>query len=295
MITEEKIFLDTDIGTDIDDALCLAYLLKKPECDLVGITTVTGEPEKRAMLASVLCKIAGKDIPIYPGFGTPIKVKQQQPVAQQAKFLENWDHNRHFPKGEALEFMRKTIYENPGEITLLTIGPLTNIGQLFKLDPEVPGLLKGLVMMNGYFFGNIKDAPECEWNASGDPHASRIVYNARIKKHRAIGLDVTSRVTCTSGELKSRFQADILEPVHEFAQAWYEYSNLVTFHDPLAAVSIFRKDICNFRKGVVTVETKPDASPGKTTFSESVDSGRNEVAYAVKPELFFEEYLEVVT
>jgi len=53
-----KILLDTDIGTDIDDAVCLAYLLANPDCELLGITTVTGEPVKRAMLASALCRIA---------------------------------------------------------------------------------------------------------------------------------------------------------------------------------------------------------------------------------------------
>ena len=61
-----KLLLDTDIGGDIDDAVCLAYLLAQPECELLGITTVSGEAEKRAMLASVLCKVAGKHIPIFP-------------------------------------------------------------------------------------------------------------------------------------------------------------------------------------------------------------------------------------
>ena len=56
-----KVLLDTDIGSDIDDAICLAYLLAKPECELLGITTVSGEPEKRAMLASAVCKAAGKE------------------------------------------------------------------------------------------------------------------------------------------------------------------------------------------------------------------------------------------
>ena len=58
-----KVLFDTDIGTDIDDAVCLAYLLAQPACELLGITTVSGEPTKRAMLASALCQAAGKDIP----------------------------------------------------------------------------------------------------------------------------------------------------------------------------------------------------------------------------------------
>ena len=63
-----KVLLDTDIGADIDDAVCLAYLLAQPQCELLGITTVSGEAEKRAMLASALCKVAGKEIPIIPGW-----------------------------------------------------------------------------------------------------------------------------------------------------------------------------------------------------------------------------------
>jgi inosine-uridine nucleoside N-ribohydrolase len=66
-----KLLLDTDIGSDIDDAVCLAYLLAQPECELLGITTVSGEPEKRAMLASALCKAAGKEPPILPGAARP--------------------------------------------------------------------------------------------------------------------------------------------------------------------------------------------------------------------------------
>ncbi len=64
-----KVLLDTDIGSDIDDAVCLAYLLAQPACELMGITTVTGEGQGRAMMASALCQLAGQDVPIYIGGG----------------------------------------------------------------------------------------------------------------------------------------------------------------------------------------------------------------------------------
>lgn len=73
-----KVLLDTDIGSDIDDAVCLAYLLAQPECQLLGITTVSGEAVKRARLASVLCKVAAKLVPIYPGAEAPLLVAQRQ-------------------------------------------------------------------------------------------------------------------------------------------------------------------------------------------------------------------------
>ena len=60
----KKVILDTDIGSDIDDAICLAYLLSQPECDLLGITTVSGEVRERAKLASALCKTAGREVSI---------------------------------------------------------------------------------------------------------------------------------------------------------------------------------------------------------------------------------------
>ena len=72
-----KVILDTDIGSDIDDAICLAYLLAQPRCELLGITTVTGEPNQRAQIASAICKAAGKKVPIYPGVDTPLLISQK--------------------------------------------------------------------------------------------------------------------------------------------------------------------------------------------------------------------------
>ena len=92
-----KILFDTDIGSDIDDAVCLAYLLAQPRCELMGITTVAGEGEFRAQLASVLCRIAGKDVPIFVGAETPLIGPQLEPVAEQAAALGNWERGKDFP------------------------------------------------------------------------------------------------------------------------------------------------------------------------------------------------------
>ncbi|MBU7004037.1 MAG: nucleoside hydrolase, partial [Theionarchaea archaeon] len=159
-----KVILDTDIGSDIDDAVCLAYLLSQPECDLLGITTVTGEPIRRAMMASALCKVAGTGVPIYPGEADPISVEQAQKTAPQAEALDKWEHDEDFPMAEAIDFLSGTIRDHPGEVVLLTIGPLTNIGMLFRDHPDVPALLKGLVMMAGDY---VEGVPKMEWNSSG--------------------------------------------------------------------------------------------------------------------------------
>ena len=207
----EKIILDTDIGSDIDDALCLAYLLAQPNCDLLGITTVTGEPEKRAQMASVLCHAAGRqDIPIYPGTPRPILVEQHQLLAQQAEAVHQWPHSETFPQGQAIEFLRQTIRANPHEISLLSIGPLTNVGLLFALDPEIPSLLKRLVMMAGLFTNQVTGFGPLEWNAFGDPHASAIVYRAPVSVHRSIGLDVTTKVVMSADEARARLKGPLL-------------------------------------------------------------------------------------
>ncbi len=287
-----KILLDTDIGTDIDDAICLTYLLANPKCELLGITTVTGEPEKRAMLASSLCLLAGKDIPIFPGVSSPLIIEQQQKIAQQTKSLEKWKHKKDFPNGKAIEFMRKTIRENPGEVTLLTIGPLTNIGLLFKVDEEIPSLLKGLVMMCGYFKHKVEGWNKLEWNAKGDYHASDIVYKANLKTHRSIGIDVTSQVTMNSQEFKDKFSKEIFKPLQDYAQHWYDYSQTVTFHDPLAAAVIFNDEICEFEKGNVSMELNDNENAGFTNW-QTDENGKHEIAVNVNKEKFFEEYFSV--
>jgi purine nucleosidase len=289
-----KILLDTDIGTDIDDAVCLAYLLANPECELMGITTVTGEANKRAMLASALCRVAGKNIPIFPGVENPLIIPKKQTSAPQAIALNKWIHQKKFPRGEAIEFLRQTIRANPGEIVLLTIGPLTNIGLLFAVDPEIPSILKGLVMMCGYYLHRLEGINRLEWNAYGDPHATAIVYRANVPIHRSIGLDVTCQVTMNSKEVKQKFQSELLKPVLDFAEVWFEhYYDSITFHDPLAATTIFDGQICKYQSGEVTVELAQKNLIGFTHWKKGDQQSPHQVASEVDKDRFFEHYFSV--
>jgi len=280
----EKILLDTDIGSDIDDAVCLAYLLSNPDCELLGITTVTGEGEKRAEMASALCLVAGKEVPIFIGAEVPLLIEQRQPEAPQAVALSKWDREIGFPRGEAIPFLSETIREHPGEITLLTIGPLTNIALLFKTDPEIPALLKGLVMMVGVF-----DNRRLEWNAMLDPHASAIVYRTQVARHCSIGLDVTQKVKLPVDKVHQRFQAPLLRPVLDFAEVWFQERNEITFHDPLAAATIFDDLICSFTSGEVQVELDNQRTLGKTHW-QSKSPGPHQVASSVQPDHFFNHF-----
>ena len=291
----EKILLDTDIGTDIDDSFCLGYLLSQPKCDLLGITTVSGEADKRAMMASVMCKAAGKgNIPIFTGIENPLLTAQRQPVARQAGVLEKWPHETRFPKGEAIEFMRKTIRKHPGEITLLAIGPMTNVAALFTIDPEIPSLLKELVMMCGVFTYGLKSGVYLsEWNALCDAHATAIVYRAPVCKVRSIGLDVTTQITMKKKDFTAKFQSDIMRPLYDFTDVWDDKEGIITFHDPLAATTIFDDGICHFERGEVTIELESTRAKG-LTYWDSCENGNDEVAFSVDRDAFFKHYLGIV-
>lgn len=287
----KKIILDTDIGSDIDDAVCLAYLLAQPECQLLGITTVTGQAGRRAALASALCQVAGQEIPIYPGAEQPLLVTQQQPDAPQAEALERWPH-RQFSSGQALtavSFLIQTIRAHPGEVNLLTIGPLTNIGLLFALDPEIPALLKSLTMMCGHFAPGGKR----EWNASGDPHAAAIIYRAAAEIHRSVGLDVTMQVRLAAEQVRARFQAPLLRPVLDFAEIWFRQQETITFHDPLAAATLFDDPICVFEQGSVQVELADEENAGRTHWTPGGPQARHAVAFQVDPDRFFDHYFSL--
>ncbi len=286
--------LDTDIGSDIDDAVCLAYLLANPACELMGVTTVSGEAVLRARMASVLCRIAGQDVPIYPGREKPLlRGRWYQARAKQAEKLDRWPHQKDFPPGEAVEQMRRTIRAHPGEVTLLAIGAMTNVAALFAADPEAAGMLERLVLMGGVFSNRLPKVGPLEWNAIQDRFATAVVYEQRVPVHRSVGLDVTCQVRMKADEVRERFQVPLLEPVLDFAEVWFAGGiDEIVFHDPLAATTIFDDDICRFTRGRVRVELASDVVPGMTHFEAQAD-GPHEVALEVDPARFFAEYFSV--
>jgi inosine-uridine nucleoside N-ribohydrolase len=294
---KEKILLDTDIGNDIDDSVALAYLLRQPACELLGITTVSGEPLVRAKLASALCKSAGRDdIPIYPGVESPLCTPQKQAAAGkvQTDKLAGWPHETKFPEGEAIEFMRRTVRAHPHEVTLLCIGPMTNAALLFAVDAEIPKLLKRLVLMCGTFTYRYKGEP-ClsEWNARCDPAATAMVYNAPVSHIVSVGLDVTSDVVMGREEVLARYDRGILKTVLDFSGILEGNRNEIVYHDPLAAAVIFDRGICRFKRGNVDAEYRNERLEGLTYFQPD-ENGKNEVALEVDRERFFEHYFSIL-
>lgn len=308
----KKVVLDFDIGTEIDDALALAYLLAEPQCELMGITTVTGEAVKRAQLASVLCNVANKDIPIMPGCEKPLIVPQTVFCAPQASVLEDWNYKSEYKKNSAVSFMREIIRSNPHEITLLGTAPMTNIGLLFALDPEIPELLEGMMLLCGNtthrrydnasekFSAMERDDMTCilssqgivENNALIDPHATYMVYNTAVKNFRTVGSDVSSRLFMTPQDAERKFKHPLLKAVYAIAKEWFKDEPRVTFHDPLAAVCIFHDDVCKFEKGNISIEIKSDILSGFMYWEKS-EEGRHQVATKVNEAVFFERLFEV--
>jgi purine nucleosidase len=290
MADRRLVLLDTDIGNDIDDAVCLAYLLAQPRCELLGITTVTARPDLRARLASALCRHAGRDVPIYPGAADPLVGPPVQGPPPQAVVLDRWEHDTSFPIEPAVDFLRRTIRAHPGEVTLLTIGPLTNAALLFAADPAIPSLLESLVCMGGSY---APESDDVEWNLQCDPHAAAQVFAAPVRVHRAIGLNVTTQVRMRAEDFRQRCETPALRPVTDMAESWFDDRADVVFHDPLAGATIFEPDLCRYESGDITVNTEPGPLAGYTSWRPKHDS-QHQIAVDVRPEAFLTHYFDVV-
>jgi inosine-uridine nucleoside N-ribohydrolase len=292
------IIFDTDIGSDIDDAVALAYLLRQPRCELVGITTVTGDVAQRAACAQVICDAAGRgDMPIHCGASRVLLTGPGQPKVPQYQAIRHLPHRMDRPTnpGDAIEFMRREIRRRPGEITLLSVGPFTNVALLFAIDPQIPSLLKGLVSMAGLFYLQ-NHAPEWknEWNCKVDPIATAISYRDAPRGHLSYGLDVTMKCQMSGEDVRRRFAGPPpLDTVLKLAEVWFGHAKKLTFHDPLAAASIFRPELCEYETGnvAVTIEGNENVT-GQTLFTPAAD-GQHRVARSVNADAFFREYFSV--
>jgi len=166
--TAAKVIFDTDIGDDIDDAYALGFLLRSPEVRVLGVTTAFEDTHLRARLATRFLNSAGReDVPVYEGPKTAGKSH-----FTQSQWAEG-SPDRTYP--DAIEFMLNTIRRDPGQITLVAVAPLTNVGALIAKDPKTFGKLKRVVLMGGsvaHGYGN-KEQPDAEWNIVNDVAAAR--------------------------------------------------------------------------------------------------------------------------
>lgn len=308
----KKVLLDFDIGTEIDDAIALAYLLANPECELVGITTSCGEAAKRAEMASMLCKMAGKDVPIHAGCERPLLIPQMETTAPQARALDQWAHDTGFAPNTAVPFMQKVIRDNPGEIVLIATAPMTNLGVLFAMDPDIPGLLGGLYLLCGSpthhrhdsvtetlsamerddFIRVLASKGILENNSIIDPHATSIVYRARTRDFKSFGNNVSSRVVMTPEQAEASFTHPIMRVVMSIAREWFKDEPRVSFHDAVTAVCIFNDDVCVYKRGWLDCVLDSRLLGGMTIFREDPE-GPHQVAWDIDEERFFQRLFEV--
>jgi purine nucleosidase len=176
--TRVPVILDTDIGTDIDDAYALAALLHRPELELLGVTTVSGDTVARARLAAKLLDVAGarwKSVPVYAGApGTTQYMKQ---VEWAAGFAAPGLH-----ESGAVEFMRREITARPGQVTLIAVGELTNVAALLEAEPGIAKKIRAISLMGGAIHRGYAPGskPEPEWNVKSNARAARTVFTSGV-------------------------------------------------------------------------------------------------------------------
>jgi purine nucleosidase len=173
----EKVIIDTDIGDDIDDAFAIALALRSPELEILGISTTFGDTEARAKIVDRLLGEAGRtDIPVVAGTPThTTNVMNQKRYGEGGRFAKSAHAN-------AVDFILDQIRRYPGQITLIAIGPLMNVGALIDKDPATFLKLKRVVMMGGSIecgYGELwfctAHGPDAEWNIINDiPSAQKL-------------------------------------------------------------------------------------------------------------------------
>ncbi len=201
-----RIIIDTDPG--IDDAMAIFYALASPELEVVGLTTVFGNAYVDACTdnALTLLDVAGRtDIPVAKGAAGPLHGTFSSPAGHvhgddgQANLFLPPPSSRPIDRSAA-EFIVDTVMSSPGEITLVPVGPLTNIALAMMLEPRLADHLAGIVLMGGNAFcpGNI--TPAAEANIFHDPEAADMVFGASCPVVMA-GLDVTEATLMTNEQI----------------------------------------------------------------------------------------------
>jgi len=269
-----KVIYDTDPG--VDDAMALYYALAHPAIDVVGITTTFGNVtvEQAAINALYLTAIAGHDVPVTQGVKTPWCKPGEAPPAyiHGADGLGNLAQrvattNLLDPRASA-QFIVDMARAQPGEITLVAVGPLGNLSLALKLEPRLPTLLREVIIMGGAITepGNV--SPVAEANIWNDPHAADHVFTAGWKL-TMVGLDVTHQVIMPVAMFKriADQQQHIATDTLHHAVGFYAnfYSNLYPHvakihgcfgHDVLAFIYLTHPGLFVLEQGRIRVATE---------------------------------------
>ena len=270
-----RVVIDTDPG--VDDALALLLAMRSPELKIEGITAVAGNVPLTLTLPNALrmVEIAGRDdIPVAAGASGPLL---RRLVTATYAHGENGLGGAVFPEPKrkpvaepAADFIRQIVRKYPGEITLLTIGPLTNIAAALDSDPDLARMVRSLVMMGGSLSGgNI--TPAAEFNIYVDPEAARIVFQSGIPI-TMVGLDVTRKTSLTDEHVRvlEAAQNPVSQAAATIARNALNHNRERGFlvgpnmHDSLAVAGFIDPSILQFQDYYVDVETTGELTAGET-------------------------------
>lgn len=233
--TRMKVLLDTDIGTDIDDGWALGYALKSPSFELMGVTVTDADTAQRARLVcKLLYRLGRTDVPVAVGRPTPAVPPDR--IDYQFTWAEDFQGYRPVA-ASAVELLAETIRRYPGEITLIAVGPLQNIGDLVRLHPEVVPMVKRVVLMSGSIGPNAwSSVPMAEWNVKLAIREAQAVYAAPWPL-TIVPLDSTTYVRLEDRERETLRDAGtpLVVALEALLRLWAESpQSRMTLHDQLA-------------------------------------------------------------
>jgi purine nucleosidase len=259
----EKVIIDTDIGDDIDDAFAVALALRSPELQVLGITTTFGDTETRARLLDRFLAEAGRpEIPVAAGVPTPPKG-----TFTQRRYAEN---NR-FAKPshpDAVAFLLDQIRRNTGQVTLIAIGPLMNVGAAIDKDPATFRKLKRVIIMGGSIkrgYGDLgfgpPQPPQPEWNILNDIPSAQKLFAAGVPLF-VMPLDATQ---LKLDEVKRAFLFSQGTPLTDALTLLYHQwgQETPTLFDPMTIAFLVNPNLCPVQPMHIRVDekgfTRPDA------------------------------------
>ncbi|XXG96256.1 hypothetical protein Hte_002537 [Hypoxylon texense] len=268
-----RIILDTDLsmgaGADVDDGFALALAHADPDIQLDLITTVNGntDVESATILTGVLLnRLNIHDAPLVRGSATPI-IHTDLKRIPTPKVLALQDSARPPMPGYAPVAIVEHILANPGEITVVAIGPLTNIAIALLLEPRIKSAIKELVIMGGVFFGTMySHAKPGEFNVFTDPEAARAVLRSGVPQ-RWVGLDCTLRVRLSKADAEQlkKSPSGFAAFAGDATMAYIDYqavrfpgrpkTDSIPMHDPLAVAVVSKPELCEYRDMAVSVVT----------------------------------------
>jgi purine nucleosidase len=271
-----KIIIDTDPG--IDDAMAIFLALRSPELELIGLTTIFGNVHTSLSTTNALrlLEIAGRgDIPVAHGADAPRSRPYRGPVA----FIhgEDGQGNANLPPAKtravpesAAEFIVQRIMDAPGEISLVPIGPLTNIAAALSLEPQIAKHVKELVLMGGNAFVPGNATPAAEANIHNDPEAADIVFGASWRV-TMVGLDVTHEIIMSLAQTRilESAQNPLARHLARINPLYLKFNRQSSgidgyyIHDPSAIVLLTHPEFFTVEQYPVRVETQ-GISAGKT-------------------------------